>query len=80
ISIDSRPSDAIALALRMSAPIFVEEKVLEEAKSIEFTESEEEEGGDKGPESREKPLEDDTEEVKKWLEDLKPDDFLKFEN
>ena len=54
--------------------------MLEEAKSIEFTESEEEEGGDKGPESREKPLEDDTEEVKKWLEDLKPDDFLKFEN
>jgi len=31
IEIDSRPSDAIALALRFTAPIFVEEKVMEEA-------------------------------------------------
>ena len=30
-SIDSRPSDAIALAMRFSAPIFVEESVMEEA-------------------------------------------------
>lgn len=29
LEIDSRPSDAIALAVRTSAPIFVEEKVLE---------------------------------------------------
>jgi hypothetical protein len=28
---DSRPSDAIALALRMGAPIFVEEEVIREA-------------------------------------------------
>jgi bifunctional DNase/RNase len=31
IEIDSRPSDAIALALRSSAPMFVDEKVMEEA-------------------------------------------------
>jgi uncharacterized protein len=31
VEIDSRPSDAIALALRVSAPIFVAEKVLESA-------------------------------------------------
>jgi uncharacterized protein len=31
LEIDSRPSDAIALALRVSAPIFVAEKVLESA-------------------------------------------------
>lgn len=31
IEIDSRPSDAIALAIRFAAPIFVEEKVLDEA-------------------------------------------------
>jgi uncharacterized protein len=31
ISIDARPSDAIAMAMRFSAPIFVEESVLEEA-------------------------------------------------
>jgi len=31
VQIDSRPSDAIALALRTSSPIFVEEKVLDSA-------------------------------------------------
>ncbi len=78
ISIDSRPSDAIAVALRMSAPIFVAEKVLEEAKSIEFTEPEETEGED--GESGDKPIEEDAEDIKQWLENLRPDDFLKFEN
>jgi uncharacterized protein len=32
ISIDARPSDAIALALRMDCPIFVEEEVLKSSK------------------------------------------------
>ncbi|MBI5376866.1 MAG: bifunctional nuclease family protein [Candidatus Schekmanbacteria bacterium] len=36
--VDSRPSDAIALALRTGAPIFVEDVVLEKAKSIEIQE------------------------------------------
>ncbi len=31
VKIDARPSDSVALALRAQAPIFVEEKVLEEA-------------------------------------------------
>jgi hypothetical protein len=31
LSIDARPSDAIAMAMRFSAPIFVDETVLEEA-------------------------------------------------
>ncbi len=30
--VDSRPSDAIALALRMNAPVFVEEEVLEKSR------------------------------------------------
>lgn len=34
-TIDSRPSDALALALRVEAPIFVEEAVLDQAKTIE---------------------------------------------
>jgi uncharacterized protein len=33
ISIDSRPSDALALALRHDCPIFVEDKVLQTSKS-----------------------------------------------
>lgn len=37
VEIDSRPSDAIAIAVRFSAPIFCAEKVMSEA-AIEFTE------------------------------------------
>ena len=34
--VDSRPSDAIALALRVGAPIFAEESVLDDAKKAEL--------------------------------------------
>ena len=37
VAIDARPSDAIALALRVRAPILVEETVIENAKSLDFT-------------------------------------------
>jgi len=33
--VDSRPSDALALSLRVRAPVFVEERVLERAKSTD---------------------------------------------
>src|SRR5262252_8537579 len=64
IAIDSRPSDAIALALRVKAPIFVAEKVIREAKSIDLSE--------------EKPA-DDTQSVREWIENLKPEDFGKID-
>jgi uncharacterized protein len=35
LAIDSRPSDAIALALRSRAPIFVEETVIDSAKTVD---------------------------------------------
>jgi bifunctional DNase/RNase len=35
LSIDARPSDAIALALRTRAPIFVEEAVIDNAKPFD---------------------------------------------
>jgi bifunctional DNase/RNase len=35
VAIDARPSDAIALALRTRAPIFVEETVIENAKTFD---------------------------------------------
>ncbi len=41
VTIDSRPSDAIALALRANAPIFVTEKVVSQAKNIEVSEEKE---------------------------------------
>ena len=37
IAVDSRPSDAIALALRTKAPILVEESVIDNAKTVDFT-------------------------------------------
>ncbi len=37
VAIDARPSDAIALALRAKAPIFVEDVVIENARSLDIT-------------------------------------------
>jgi bifunctional DNase/RNase len=62
VSIDSRPSDAIALALRVDAPIYVAKKVLDEARLIDLSEPEE-----------------DEEKWKEWIEDLRPEDFGKYE-
>ncbi|MBP1605251.1 MAG: hypothetical protein H6Q08_625 [Acidobacteria bacterium] len=45
VLIDARPSDAINLALRTTAPILVEEAVLEQAKSLDIS-------PDKGDEDR----------------------------
>ncbi len=36
MAIDARPSDAIALALRARAPIFVEDTVIDNAKTVDF--------------------------------------------
>jgi bifunctional DNase/RNase len=61
IEIDSRPSDAIALAVRADAPIFAADAVIEES-AIEF--------------EHEDVNEDEVvEEFKKFLEDVKPEDF-----
>src|SRR6187455_2734006 len=61
IEIDSRPSDAIALAVRSDAPIFADDAVIEES-AIEFEHDEVNE-------------EQVVEEFKKFLDDVKPDDF-----
>ena len=36
MAIDARPSDAIALALRTRAPIYVEDSVIDHAKTVDF--------------------------------------------
>jgi len=65
-TVDSRPSDAIALALRVGAPIYVDEDVVRKAKSLEIT---------KEPE----PVKaDDPEQLREWLQNIKPEDFEKF--
>jgi bifunctional DNase/RNase len=60
MEIDARPSDAIALALRTEAPIFVAQSVLEQAQTI-------------SPDG-----EDQDEKIKKWFEQLGPDDMGKY--
>jgi uncharacterized protein len=65
MSIDARPSDAIALSLRLDAPIFVSEDVISRSTQIDLK-----------PEAQDK-----TEKGKKWqeiLENLDPDDFGKY--
>lgn len=61
IVVDSRPSDALALALRVDAPIFVAPTVLERAKALEVPEDA-----------------DDDERLRKYLEELGPEDLGKY--
>ena len=61
-TLDARPSDAIALALRTGAEIFVHRSVLEKAKAADLASE---------PSS-------DEEKVKKWLEDIGPEDLGKY--
>ena len=65
IEIDSRPSDAIALAIRAEAPIYAADRVIEES-AIEF------EGDDVDPQQ----LEDEVQKFKRFLEDVTPEDFV----
>ncbi len=57
--VDSRPSDAIALALRAGVPIYVAETVLDKAKADDLRAQ-------------------DEEKLKKWLEEVDPDDLGKY--
>ena len=60
VEIDSRPSDAIALALRVGTPIYVVEEVITQA----------------GRQDEETKVEEKTDDdFMKWLEKLDPDDF-----
>ncbi|MBW2707751.1 MAG: bifunctional nuclease family protein [Deltaproteobacteria bacterium] len=65
MSIDARPSDAIALSLRLNVPIFVSEDVISRSTQIDLKAV----------------AQDKTEKGKKWqeiLENLEPDDFGKY--
>ncbi|MES1240505.1 MAG: bifunctional nuclease family protein [Acidobacteriota bacterium] len=61
IEIDARPSDAIALALRTEAPIFVLQGVLDKAQAAELATDA-----------------NDEERLKKWLEEISPDELGKW--
>ena len=61
MAIDARPSDAIALALRAEAPIFVLRSVLEKAQAVDLASQI-----------------TDEEKLKKWLEEIGPEDLGKY--
>ena len=81
VHIDARPSDSIAIALRLGAPIFAAEELL-----VEPTEDDEEEQGEvpgvgesEGPDlSEADESELSAEQLKAYLENLRPEDFGKF--
>ncbi|MBI4639933.1 MAG: bifunctional nuclease family protein [Candidatus Tectomicrobia bacterium] len=82
--VDARPSDAIVLALKVQAPIYVEERVIEEAKksgltlAMESEEEQEEHEGEQGEEERAETAEGEaTDDIQQWLENLRPEDFEK---
>jgi bifunctional DNase/RNase len=76
IEVDSRPSDAIALAVRSDAPIFAADDVIEES-AIEFE-------GDEGPPENVSAMSDEQraqveEQFKEFLENVTPDQFAAAE-
>jgi len=64
ITVDSRPSDAIALALRTESPIFVTDEVISKSSTTTSTSLNAE---------RSSP-----EDIKQWLENLNPEDLGKY--
>jgi len=66
IVVDARPSDAIAVALRAGAPIFVDEKVIEKSRNVDF-------GTKMTDLDRLK-----KEKLAEFLENLSPEDFGKY--
>jgi uncharacterized protein len=73
LSIDARPSDSVAVALRAKAPIFVSDKLLQTPPR-----QEEEEEGDEPP-RKALTEEEKAEQLRRYLEKLNPEDFGKFQ-
>jgi bifunctional DNase/RNase len=83
VQIDARPSDSIAVALRLSAPIYAAESLLVDA-GEEVEEGEDDESASDEPDLGlpEPTARDDAElsaeQLKAYLENLRPEDFGKF--
>lgn len=69
--ISSRPSDAIALAIRMDAPVFAVDKVLDEAGFVPS----EEELEDEAEEAEEEQPEEVIEQFKEFIDNVSAEDF-----
>lgn len=82
VRVDSRPSDSIAVALRLQAPIFAAEELLTDVRVEESTEgAEDSPAGEFEVEQGAGPREEselNAEQLKEYLERLRPEDFGKF--
>lgn len=82
IAVDSRPSDAIALAIRLDAPIFAAESLLTSPEDMEeeFVDGEGEGEGETlgGTSPARDAFELTADQLKAYLEHLRPEDFGKF--
>lgn len=67
VKVSARPSDSVAIALRMGVPIYVEEAVLAEAGLLIPDENDDESTG--------AVREDEVEKFKEFLDSVSPDDF-----
>jgi bifunctional DNase/RNase len=79
LSVDARPSDSIAVALRTQAPLYVNEELLQSPPERPAVSEEPDEPS--GPPSPEAPLTDEqkAEQLRRYLENLDPEDFGKFQ-
>ncbi|MEO7084405.1 MAG: bifunctional nuclease family protein [Gemmatimonadaceae bacterium] len=73
VIVDSRPSDAIAVAIRLNAPIFAAERLL-----VDPAEDADEESADSVVPSEPPPRDGSADRLKEYLEHLPPEDFGKF--
>jgi bifunctional DNase/RNase len=73
IQIDARPSDSIALALRLKAPIFTSDTLLNADTSVDTSDTAIQPGGT-GPGG----TQIDADSLKSYLQNLDPEDFGKF--
>jgi bifunctional DNase/RNase len=79
VQIDARPSDSIAIALRLSAPIFAQESLLTAVSDEEDGDETIGSSGSTGlPSSAADPDALSTEQLKEHLERMRPEDFGKF--
>ena len=79
VQVDARPSDSIAIALRFSAPIFADDTLLVEPDGDDDSDDDDETitpdepaTGSSGPRSM------SADELKEYLEKMRPEDFGKF--
>ncbi len=77
ISVDARPSDSIAVALRMKARIYAHDELLERS-SVEISEEESVSGSGDSVFQASEQAEGPTEDLREYLRKLNPEDFGRF--